>query len=331
MRHISELPLYIRKYDDQLIKEFDSLDELRAFDDSYITNVNSQIFTNIKSVLNCSDGDITDIHPIKTGLTNVSFFFSCNGKKYVYRHPGVGTEVYINRRSEAASMEIARRLGLDDTFIHMDPDKGWKISYYIEDAHTLRYHSKKETDQALQLIRTLHECGIRTDYRFDIWGEIRKFEDVLSESGRTDFEDLAAMHADLLKIRSYVDADGFPECLCHGDCYDPNFLVDRQGKMYLIDWEYSGMADPACDLGTFIACSDYSMKQADDTIARSLGHTPTPRELRHYLAYVAVLSYYWFVWAIYQDSVGKAVGEYLYIWYRFARSYGKRALSLYQE
>ena len=73
------------------------------------------------------------------------------------------------------------------------------------------------------------------------------------------------------------------------------------------------------------------MKEADRTIERYLGHKPSLKELRHYLAYVAILSYYWFVWAIYQDSVGKTVGQYLYIWYRYAKSYSARTLELYLD
>jgi len=328
-KHVRELTLYIRKYGADEIHEFDSLDELREFDSSYIDNVNSRIFTNIRNVLKCRDSEITDIHPIKTGLTNVSFLFSCKGKKYVYRHPGVGTDVYINRKSEAASMQVAGRLGLDDTFIFMDPNEGWKISYYVESCHTLNYHSPRETAKALSMIRKLHESHADTGYDFDIWGAIAKFEKTLSVSGRTDFSDLSAMHADIEKIHRLADSDRIPKCLCHGDCYDPNFLVGKQGKIYLIDWEYSGMADPACDLGTYISCSDYDMKEADRTIERYLGHKPSLKELRHYLAYVAILSYYWFVWAIYQDSVGKTVGQYLYIWYRYAKSYSARTLELY--
>lgn len=47
--------------------------------------------------------------------------------------------------------------------------------------------------------------------------------------------------------------------------------------MYLIDWEYAGMADPGCDIGTFIACSDYTPEEAEQVIARYLGHAPTGR------------------------------------------------------
>ena len=53
------------------------------------------------------------------GMTNTSFKFSCKGKYYVYRHPGPGTELIINRKSEFDSMKIAKELGLDDTYIYI--------------------------------------------------------------------------------------------------------------------------------------------------------------------------------------------------------------------
>jgi thiamine kinase-like enzyme len=179
------------------------------------------------------------------------------------------------------------------------------------------------------MIRLLHTSNKKTNYYFDIWKEIKKFEHNIAEVGRNDFMDLAEMHETIKRIHKLVDSDNVPKCLCHCDCYDPNFLIDRKDKMYLIDWEYSGMADPACDIGTFLACSDYNMQEADNIIKCYLQHKPEIYELRHYIGYTAVLSYYWFVWAIYQDSVGKNVGKYLYVWYQYTKSYSKRALELY--
>lgn len=330
MRHLKELPMVARHYRQDEIKEFDSLDELRAFDDHYAVNSDSQIFRNIMRVLGCEESEIRDIHPIKEGLTNTSFRFTCRGQQYVYRHPGAGTQAYINRESEACSMAIARELGLDHTFIAMDPKAGWKLSHYIENARTLDYHDRKQVDEALRIIRTLHRSGRTSPFRFDIWEEINQFLRQLREKGRNEFEDMEQMRADIEELHRLVDADHVPPCLCHSDCYDPNFLIDAQGRMSLIDWEYSGMADPGCDLGTFIACSDYSMEEADDILRRYLKHEPAREELRHYIAYVAVLSFYWFLWAIYQESVGKNVGEYLYLWYRYAKSYTRRALDMYR-
>lgn len=329
-RHISELEMYIRKYPGG-IQEFDSLDELRAFDSAYVTNADSYIFDNICAVLHCAPDSIHGIIPIKTGMTNLSFKFTCNGSDYVYRHPGVGTEAYIDRPAEARAMEVAKTLGLDDTFIYIDKDKGWKISHYIEDAVILDYHNDAQVDTALRMLRRLHTSGMELTGRFDIWEKINDFLDNLQGTDISDFTGMRELHDTMCALHERLKGDVFPLCPCHCDSYNPNFLLDKQGKMYLIDWEYAGMADPGCDIGTFIACSDYTAEEAEQVIARYLGHMPTETERRHYIGYVAMASYFWFLWALYQEKCAKHVGEYLYIWYKYAKQYAKLALELYDR
>lgn len=330
MKHINELNLHIQKYDSDKVLEFDSLDELRTFDEYYINNTNSSIIKNICSILNCQEKDITDITCIKSGLTNKSFYFSYNGQKYVYRHPGIGTNSYINRAGEAFSMSVAKSLGLDDTFIYMDEKEGWKISHYIESARTLDYHNPQEVSTALHMMRTLHNAKITSNYDFDIWKASLNFIDKISQKGRNDFEDFTSLFNLMSEVYHFTEKDHVEKFLCHCDCYDPNFLIDSNGKMYLIDWEYSGNDDPANDLGTFICCSDYTYEEALETIKIYLSHEPSQSELRHYLGYIAIASYYWYVWAIYQESLGNPVGEYLYIWYKNSKFYAKKALELYK-
>lgn len=324
-RHISELEMYIRQWPGG-IHEFDSLDELRTFDSSYIANTDSYIFNNICRTLHCTPDNIHGITPIKTGLTNLSFRFTCGEKNYVYRHPGIGTETYIDRRTEAEAMNIAKELGLDDTFIYIDPDKGWKISYFIEDASTLDYHNAEQVQTAMGMLRRLHSSGMTMHGTFDIQARINDFTNKLQDTDITGFRELQ----DLMRtLYGYLQQDSVSPCPCHCDSYDPNFLLDRSGKMYLIDWEYAGMSDPGCDFGTFIACSDYSPEEAEQVLAVYLEHTPAPEERRHYLGYVAMASYFWYLWALYQEKCAKHVGEYLYIWYKYAKQYGRMALKLY--
>lgn len=324
IKFISELNLFIRKYDKNIIREFDSLDELREFDGEYLKNTNSKILSNIAKVLKCKEEDIEQISPIKTGLTNTSFKFSVLGKQYVYRHPGKGTEEYINRNSEAASMEIAKKLGIDNTYIYMD-EKGWKISYYIENARNLDYHNNVDVEQALKYLKLLHSSGEKTEYEFDIWNQINSFLHLLSEENRDDFEDMDELLSLIDKLK--VELSNAQEyCLCHCDSYDPNFLIDRKNRMYLIDWEYSGMAHPAVDIGTFIACSDYNIEEAKEIIKKYLGEEYSIDKVKTYLGYTAVISFYWFLWALHQDSLGKNVGKYLYIWYKYTKTYAKEAL-----
>lgn len=331
MRHLDELTLYLRKYDDTMIREFDSLDELRRFDGHYINNTNSAILGNICRVLHCEEKEITDIAAIKAGLTNTSFRFTCRGQKYVYRHPGIGTETYIRRESEAFSMNVARDLQLDNTFIYMDREKGWKLSHYIENSHTLNYRNPREVKKALAMMKKLHDAGIRSEFDFDIWQTTLSFIEKISVRGRQDFQDFESLHRKMQTVYRLTEEDQVEKRLCHCDCYDPNFLVGEDGSMYLIDWEYSGNDDPAGDLGTFICCSDYTWEEAAAVLEQYFGRPLTAPEFRHCIGYISIASYYWFIWAIYQESIGNPVGEYLYLWYKGAKFYADKALALYHR
>ncbi len=333
IRNLDKLDMRIRRYDTHVIKEFDSLDELRSFDEKYIANADSTIFTNICATLHVDESEIRDIVPIKNGLTNLSFCFTVHGHKYVYRHPGVGTSSYINRESEAKALAVAKELGLDNTFIYIDEKEGWKISHFIENATTLDYHDKEKVDKALAMLSKLHAHGADTGHPFDLWEGCLEFEERLRQrrAAISEFPDMQALHDRTEKLLRYAQETGYPPCLCHRDSYDSNFLVDPEGNVFLLDWEYSGVTQRGVDVAVFIACSDYTVEEAYAVIESYLGHKPDKVEEAYYLAYLAAASYYWFLWAIYQDSVGKPVGEYLYIWYKYAHTYGDLALRLYEE
>ena len=330
-RHVNELHLVARHYSADIIKEFDSLDELRQFDERYLMNANSEIIDNICETLHCIASDIMNIKPLKDGLTNTSFSFDCLGKKYVYRHPGVGTEKYIDRSSEAASMEVAAKLQIDRTFVAMSKDKGWKISEFITNARALDYDNWDHVEKAMELLRRLHQSGEKTNHNFDLIAGIDDFKEKLQTSNRFEFDGLDELDQLIATLIEFLKKDKAEKVLCHGDSYSPNFLLNEQDEMSLIDWEYSGMGDPSGDIGTFICCSNYTLEQAERVLEIYSQGSLDTKTKRHYLAYVAVTSYHWFLWALFQESVGKPVGEFLYIWYRYTKQYGQLALSMYLE
>lgn len=329
--HLGEFEMYIRKYASNEIYEFDSLDELRLVDPHYINNTDSKIMDNICSVLHCEHKDIININCIKDGLTNKSFYFDCKGASYVYRHPGVGTDEYISRENEAKTMDIISDLGLDDTFIYMDKEEGWKLSKYIQNVRILDYHDYQEVARALEMMRVLHNAKIEVDYEFDIWTSAVGFIDKLLKKHKCDFNDFDEIYSTMKSVNEYAKADNVPKCLCHCDCYNPNFLLDDENNMYLIDWEYSGSDDPANDIGTFICCSDYSFEEAEEILTLYYGRELTEIEHRHCIAYIAIAAFYWWVWALYQDSLGKNMGHYLYLWYKMTKFYMKKAIEEYRR
>ena len=330
-RHVDTLLLEARHYSDEVIKEFDSLDELRAFDEHYLMHTNSKILLNICNTLNVTPAEITNIKPIKDGLTNTSFCFDCKGKAYVYRHPGKGTQEYINRLSEAASMRIAAELEIDKTFVVMNEEEGWKISKFIKNARLLDYDDKEDIEKAVRLMTRLHQSGKSTPYAIEFEKGLVDFKEKLIKRNRFEFDDKEELEAMVGKVVGYLEQDHVAHTICHGDCYSPNFLVDEDGNMSLIDWEYSGMGDPTSDIGTFVACSDYTLEQAKEFIQIYLEYNPGVASERHFLGVIGLVSYYWFLWALFQESNGKPVGEFLYKWYRYTKQYCAEALRLYEE
>ena len=326
--HIKELRMVMKPYEDGMVYEFDSLADLTKFDHDFLDNVSSSILDNICKVFKCKRSDVAGIAPIKEGLTNLSFKFCIGGHAYVYRHPGPGTDEIINRQSETFSQGVAKKLGVDDTFVYEDEREGWKVSRYIEGCKQLDYHNPEHVRQAMELIRALHESGAVSQWSFDVMGKAHDIVELLRARAypmQPDYEELS--HA-MDKLDKLVKADGSEPCLCHNDFYSPNFLV-TDDDMYLIDWEYSAMSDYASDLGTFICCSDYTYDEALQVFDAYFGRKATPEELRHCLAYVALAAYYWFVWALYKEASGDPVGEWLYLWYRYAKKYSALALERY--
>lgn len=327
--HVKELRMVLRSYDAGVIYEFDSLSDLKQFDQDFLTNVDSEILDNICDVLDCERARVESIVPIKEGLTNLSFRFSIGDQEYVYRHPGAGTDEIINRQSEAYSQSVAKKLGIDDTFIHEDIEKGWKISRYVRDCEPFDCHDARHVERAMELIRRLHRSGETSQWDYDLFGKAQSMMALLGARAYPSFPDYELLRDRAEHLDALVKSDGVPLCLCHNDFYSPNFLVSGE-DMNLIDWEYSAMSDYASDLGVFVCCSDYSEAEADLVFEAYFQRPLTDSEYRHCIAYVALAAYHWFIWALYKESTGDPVGEWLYLWYRYAKTYASKALPLYE-
>lgn len=331
VEHIKEFDMVVRPYDDGVINEFDSLDELRSFDPAFIENVDSEIFDNIVSVLGCSKTEIHDVYPLKQGLTNLSCHFSTNDGEYVYRHPGVGTELLIDREGEVAAQQTARDLGIDGTFIFEDPKRGWKISHFIKDCKNLDTRDPVQVATAMRMGRELHESGVTVSRSFDFYQEAERYKSLILERGTLDIPDFAEMAGRFDKLESFVKKDEAPVCLCHNDFFMLNFLIDGEGKNYLIDWEYAGMSDYANDYGTFCVCCELDEDEAYRALVAYFDREPTAEELRHNYAHIALAGWCWYLWSLLKESEGDFVGDWLYIYYNYAVKYLNKALTLYEE
>ena len=64
----------------------------------------------------------------------------------------------------------------------------------------------------------------------------------------------------------------------------------------------------------------------DETYRAYLKEDYNEQRCFHYMAYMAIIAYYWFVWAMYRESCGAIMGESLYQWYEMAKKYADHLL-----
>lgn len=87
IKHLDDLKMKIRKYAQDVIFEFDTLDELRSFDAAYVDNTCSEILQAVAKQLNCRERDLVDISPYLDDTNEAAGFTFLHGKtRYVYSY-----------------------------------------------------------------------------------------------------------------------------------------------------------------------------------------------------------------------------------------------------
>lgn len=322
--HLDDLPaIYYKEYSPGDIYEFDYFEQLRQFDAGYVSHARSEIIRNIKLVFRCDEEDVIDFRTIKEGLTNTSFVFQVDGEDYIYRHPGDGTDKIINRRNEKTSLIKAREYGIDPTYVYMDVIEGWKISRFIKEFREPDYGSFEDSEKIIAVLRKLHSLPVVVDYGLKPWEDALAIEHLLREKDAGCFARHEALKEKVGRVYRKTLGDGVPRCFCHGDTYKHNWILKPDGEVILIDWEYAGCSDPGIDVGYYIVDAMYEPDEARRFIRAYLGKDWSEQKEYHYLAYTAVIAWYWFVWAMYRESCGANMGDALENWHLMAERYAE--------
>ena len=96
INHLDVLKMRMRKYRDDYIFEFDSIDELREFDESYITDTRSLILKKIANELGGEEAELLEIQPVKANnniVIGVRFAFRGDMFEYTYENELLGRVV----------------------------------------------------------------------------------------------------------------------------------------------------------------------------------------------------------------------------------------------
>ena len=107
------------------VVEINTYEQLREMD-SDSNHLKTDAIEVICKALNTKSDGITDISVLKKGMTNRSFLFKCNGKKYIMRIPGEGTDKLIDRQNEAMVYSAIKNRNICDNIVYINPDNGFK-------------------------------------------------------------------------------------------------------------------------------------------------------------------------------------------------------------
>ena len=310
-RHINELTFFCRKFEPGQILEFESIDDLRAFDSEFLLNVDSEIITNICKTLRCKPNDISNIAVINAGLTNVSFGFNVADVRYVYRHPGGTAGNLINRQAEMFAQFAARDIGIDKSVIDMTLE-GWKISYFVRNAKNCEFEKREDQlIRGMEMLHQLHAVEVPKSACvkiFDDVAEAKKLIDIASATKGHLAKEFKPLIDKIDRLYPAIKADaerlGYGLVLCHNDTYEPNYLYDEEGEMFLIDWEYAGMNYAANDIGCILCRYDWTDEQIARYLRYYIGRELTKDEKRFYYGFIPISAFYWFGWGLYKGSVG---------------------------
>lgn len=312
-------PLSVNLQPDGVIYEFENLEELRAFDATYRDHSDSKAMALISEVFQVPESEITGIECLKAGMTNRSFLFRIKGKAYICRIPGEGTEKLIDRRAEGESYRAIAPLGLAEELIYFNPENGYKISVYYEDARSADPESEADLRACMEVLKKLHRAPCRVSQRFDLGERIAFYESLCLEKGEIPFLDYAEVREKMNRLLSWIHGLQRPETLSHIDPVYANFLFTGEG-IRLIDWEYAGMADPLIDfaMATIYAEKDFAYAKRLLDYYGDTGETPE-RSLQLVIAYMALGGFLWALWAVYKEALGVSFGTYPLTQYHYAK------------
>lgn len=285
------------------------------------------VIDNIKEVFDCSEEDIEELVPVQAGLTNIILAFRVNGGKYVYRHPGLGSEVLVERGRETIMQKIVADAGIDTTLVAMDVEQGWRIGRFIEH-WKFDYKNLNDMVRAVMLFRRLHEAPCHVRWNFDVIKKGEGIRDQIEPEKYGHFPDFEHVRDRVYRLAEFAKTDGIKKCNIHGDARDENFLINKE-EIHLIDWEYGGYGDPGFDIGSYVCGGEHTLADIDRILFTYYRRQPTEKQKRHFYAYIAITGWFFMHWAMLKLSRGQAVGALKERWYHYAKNMSLVALPLY--
>lgn len=246
------------------------------------------------------------------GLTNLVYRIGLDGETWVLRMPGEGTEEYIDRKVEAHNARVAADAGVSAEVLFFDEDDGLMLCSFIE-GETMTPETfckvKGAPTRAALALKRMHECGKDFQFRFELFSMIDDYLAALSKLGAA----LPDGYHDVVKeaeaVRKVLDEHPMALAPCHCDPLAENFIDDGE-RMWIVDWEYSGMNDPIWDLGDVSVEAGFGPEHDDEMMRAYCGGKVDDALFGRMMVYKAMCDLLWTLWGLIQHANDNPVEDF---------------------
>lgn len=244
--------------------------------------------------------EAVELEPLGS-LTNSTFKVSIDGSAYALRLPGKDTADYIDRTAEEHNARVATAAGVNAGIVFFDVRDGMMLSRFIEGTALTGKRFGREPFmpvRAALALRRVHSLGPVFRTRFDVFAMLDRYRALL----RGLRMPVAGEHAVLRgaeAVRRALEASPAVRVPCHNDPWPGNF-VDAGERLYLIDWEFSGMNDPVWDLADLSVEAGFGPEQ-DRILVEAYHRGPVlPAVYSRLELYKAMSDLLWAYWGFVQ-------------------------------
>jgi thiamine kinase-like enzyme len=239
------------------------------------------------------------------GLTNRVFRIDTGGERFALRIPGKGTEEYIDRKVEIHNARVAARAGVSAEVVYADTDSGVMLTRYIDGIVTMTAEEFARREGAAaragRALRQMHDFPETFEFRFELFSMIDDYLAILDQRKAELPEGYADVVESAQPVRMALERNPVALAPCHCDPLCENFL-DSGERMWIVDWEYSGMNDPLWDLGDLSVEAAFTPRQDQELMQAYCGGAASAAQVGRMVIYKAMCDLLWTLWGLIQHS-----------------------------
>jgi thiamine kinase-like enzyme len=213
--------------------------------------------------------------PLSGGITNRNYRACLGGHDYVIRFPGKDTALLgISRDAERLASEAAATLGLAPGLAAAMPD--CLVTEFVQACEFSQPELAAAPERIAAALRSFHDNGPALPTRFHVPALLDDYAAIVIERGGTLPEQYAPTRDALARIDAALPVSDLVPC--HNDLLSGNLLHTQDGRVLIVDWEYTGMGERFFDLGNLSVNNEFAPEDDERLLKAYLGAPPTSSE-----------------------------------------------------